>query len=41
VTVAVKITDWPKVLGLTDEMTAVALAFAVTLCVNTGDVLVR
>lgn len=39
VTVAVKVTDSPKVDGFTDEATEVELVAALTVCVNAADVL--
>ncbi len=40
VTVAVKVTDWPKTDGFVDEPRAVVVAAAFTVCVNTLEVLV-
>ena len=40
VTVAVKVTDWPKTEGLTEEATAVVVLALLTVCVKLGDVLV-
>jgi hypothetical protein len=40
VTVAVNVTDWPTVEGFTEEVSAVVLAFVLTTCVTTVDVLV-
>jgi len=39
VTVAVNVTDWPVVDGLTDEASTVVLALPLTTCVTTEDVL--
>ena len=38
-TVAVKVTDWPNVDGLSDDATAVEVAAGLTVCVIDGDVL--
>jgi hypothetical protein len=40
VTVAVNVTDWPKVEGLTEDVTAVVVVAWFTVCVRTADVLV-
>jgi len=39
-TVAVKVTDWPKTEGLTNDAKAVALLALFTVCVNVEEVLV-
>ena len=40
VTVAVKVTDWPKTEGLTEETPAVVVPALLTVCVKLGEVLV-
>jgi hypothetical protein len=39
-TVAVKVTAWPNVLGLAEDVTAVLVAAWFTVCVMAGEVLV-
>jgi hypothetical protein len=39
VTVAVKVTAWPNVLGLGEDVSAVADVVWLTVCVTAGDVL--
>jgi hypothetical protein len=39
VTVAVKVTDWPPMRGLSEEVTAVVLDLVLTTCVTTDEVL--
>jgi hypothetical protein len=38
-TVAVSVTDWPKVDGFTDDVTAVVVLAWFTVCVRAADVL--
>ena len=40
VTVAVKVTDWPKTEGLTEEITTVVVPALLTVCVKFAEVLV-
>jgi hypothetical protein len=40
-TVAVKVTDWPKTVGLVELVSAVVLLAWLTVCVSVEEVLVR
>jgi hypothetical protein len=40
-TVAVNVTDWPDVLGFSDDVTAVVAPVGLTACVNADEVLPR
>jgi hypothetical protein len=40
-TVAVKVTNWPIVLGLADEVTVVVVAILLTFCVSDPELVVK